>query len=354
MRPQPEFWLGKRVCVTGGGFLGYHLVRRLLALGAGVRLLALPPRADHPLRREAGVDAVYGDILDPITVNRAVADAEVVIHTAGLVAVWGPALKRMHAVHVEGTRNVLTAAAPGARVVHVSSIVAVGASRRGDVLTEDHPFNLDGLAVDYVRAKRDAEEVALAGAAGRAAVVVNPGYLVGPEDYDRSVMGRFCVRFWKGRMLLAPPGGFNFVDVRDAAAGCLLAAERGAAGRRYILGGENHTLADFLTLLGKTAGLRPRVLPRLPVWALRALAGLAEARAASAGAEPYPSVQHARLNAYTWFCGSDRARAELGFQSRPLTDTLADAYRWWRGAGLAPPRGFNAWWMRPTAGAQAA
>src|SRR5262245_25769173 len=195
MQPDRNFWHGRRVAVTGGtGFLGTHLVGQLRGLGAAVRVFALEPGADHPLRRQTGVECAWGDLLDPAAVRRAVAGCDVVFHTARTVAVWGPALRRMHAVHRDGTRHVLAACAPAARVVHTSSIVAVGATRTCKPLTEDSPFTLDDLAIDYVHAKRAAEEVALA--SGRDVVVANPGYLLGPDDLEGSVMGRLCVRAW--------------------------------------------------------------------------------------------------------------------------------------------------------------
>src|SRR5437764_1356875 len=84
-------------------------------------------------------------------------------------------------------------------------------------------------------AKRTAEKIAIKAAiAGRDIVVVNPGYLVGPEDFEPSVMGKYCARVWKCKVTACTPGGFNLVDVRDVAAGHMLAAERGQTGRRYI------------------------------------------------------------------------------------------------------------------------
>ncbi len=343
-------WAGRRVCVTGGtGFLGFHLVRQLVALGAEVRVLALPAAASHPIHTCREVEQVPGDVRDQAVVRRAVAGCSVVFHTAGVVAVWGPALTRMESVHLDGTRAVLTAAA-GARVVHTSSIVAVGATPGGTPLTEDSPFALEGLDLPYVHSKRAAEQLALQAARqGQDVVVVNPAYLVGPEDHEHSVMGRLCVRFWKGRLPFAPPGGINVVDVRDAARGHLLAAEHGRAGRRYILGGEDHTFSSLLRRLAGVAGFAPRLQPRLPAWALTTLAGLAEARARWTGKEPYPSLAHARLNRYCWFVRSDRARAELGHEARPLDDSLADTLAWYRRRGEVSLRGFNRWWMRPRA-----
>jgi dihydroflavonol-4-reductase len=351
VKPNPHFWGGKRVCVTGGsGFLGYHLVRQLLDLQARVRVLALPPHPTHPLLRETKVETVVGDVRDAEMVRRAVGDCDVVFHTAGVVAVWGAALERMYSVHVTGTRNVLAAVRRSSRLVHTSSIVAVGASISPEPLAEDSPFNLHDLRVDYVHAKRAAEMIALQAACPRFVVVANPGYLVGPEDYEHSVMGRLCIRFWQGRMPLAPPGGLNLVDVRDVARGHLLAAEHGQPGRRYILGGENLVLREFVALLARVVGLQPRALPAVHWWALGALAALSECRAWLTNKEPYPSFQHVRMNRYYWFCRSDRAACELGFRARPLAESLGDTYRWCLEQGLLKLRGWNRWWMRPSKG----
>jgi len=348
-----SFWHGRRVCVTGGGgFLGYHLVQLLRERDANVRTFGLPPRVDHPLLRLGDVANHFGDVLDSVAVGRALRDCEFVFHTAGLVAVWGPALAKMHAVHREGTRNVIAAAGPDTRIIHTSSVVAVGASHDGVRLDEDVPFNLRNLRVDYVHAKRGAEEIALAAAGqGRDVVVVNPGYLLGPEDYEGSVMGRICLRTWKGRMLMAPPGGLNFVDVRDVALGHLMAAERGQRGRRYILGNENLAVAEFMRRLATVAELRPRWLPRAPYWFVNLCAGLGEARGCWTGREPYPSRQQTRMNRFFWHYRSDRARQELGYAPRPLEETLRDAYRWHFEQKPWALRRLNRWWMRPARGA---
>ena len=340
MQPDPRFWLNKRVCVTGGtGFLGWHIVSQLLALSAKVRVFGLPPRSTRLASLLSSCDCMVGDVCDSDAVRKAIHGCDVVIHTAGPVAVWGPMLSRMREIHEVGTRNVLDALPANARLVHTSSVVAVGASRGEESLHEDSPFPLGNLHVDYVHAKRNAETIALAGAqAGRDVVIVNPAYLVGPEDYERSVMGRFCERFWKQRLPLLPPGGLNFVDVRDVATGHLLAAERGQAGRRYILAGSNRTIGEFACELAEVAALPRKWRPTLPAWCLSALALLLENWAKISKREPHPSCQYARLNWYNWFYESSCAREELGFDARPLIETLADSYRWHCDEGIIVPR----------------
>ena len=184
------------------------------------------------------------------------------------------------------------------------------------------------LKVDYVHAKKAAENIVLAAAAkGADAVVVNPAYLIGPEDHENSIMGRFCLRFWRGKIPLIPRGGLNFVDVRDAACGHLLAAEKGQAARRYILGGENRTLMDFTATLAEVRGEARLRLP-MPLWLQAAIAWFAERRAVIREREPHPSMQHVRMNRYDWYYSSQRAQAELGYQARPIQTALADAHRW--------------------------
>jgi dihydroflavonol-4-reductase len=350
MEPNPRFWAGKRVCVTGGtGLLGYQLVVQLMRLGAHVRVLALAPLTVHPIHAQRTVLKIFGDVRDPELVRVATAGCDVIFHTAGIVSMWRSGREQTKNAHIAGTRNVLSAAPSDARVIHTSSIVTLGASSRPEVRTEDSTFDLHRLPVSYVHAKRASEQLALdAALRGQDVVVTNPGYLVGPEDHGQSVMGRFCVRFWKGRILLIPPGGMSLVDVRDAARGHLLAAEKGRAGRRYALGGENLSFREFLALLAKAGGLSPRPIPLAPWWAMSALAGLSECRAHLKQKEPYPSFQQAWLSRYYWYCDSHRAQHELGYHYRPLQACLDDAYQWYVSNGVLGLRGLNRWWMRPS------
>ncbi len=349
MEPDPSYWSGRRVCVTGGtGLLGFQIVRELLNAGARPVVLSLAPHPVHPLNGMGNVDRIVGDIRDPQLVRQVIPSCDVVFHTAGVVAVWGPGLKHIHDVHVGGTRNVLAAASPGTRIVHTSSVVTVGGSPERTLRDEGSPFPSRRLPIDYVHAKREAERIALdAAGAGQDVVVTNPAFLVGPEDYERSLMGRFCRRYWRGQIPIAPPGGFNFIDARDAARGHLLAAEHGQAGRRYILGGENLSFPEFMALLAKVGGLQPRAVPTAPWWTLAALSRGAEVRALLTREHPYPAWQHVLLNRFYWFYRSDRAERELGFTHRPLASCLRDTYAWCTGWNHLKVRGLSRWWMRP-------
>jgi dihydroflavonol-4-reductase len=336
MQPNLRFWHHKRVCVTGGtGFLGWHLVRLLLPLAGQVRILGLKPKSPTLVKLLHRLDCVHADIRDTAAVRDAVADCDVVFHAAGTVGVWGPALAQMHEIHSLGTQNVLQALPSHARMVHTSSIAAIGASRDRAPLTETSPFQLQHLNVDYVHAKKASEDLVLAAAErGADVLAVNPAYLIGPDDHEVSIMGQFCLRVWKGKVPLIPPGGLNFADVRDVALGHLLAAERGAAGRRYILGGENLLITEFVQALAQVRGISSRRWLRMPRWLYGLLACGGALRAQVTGHEPYPSLQHWRVSRYYWHYSSERARMELGYAVRPVLDTLREMHEWYCRTGL--------------------
>ena len=355
MQPDRDFWRNRPVCVLGGtGFLGYHLSRQLREVGARVRVFGLPPSEHHPLRNEPGFDLRFGDVLKFEPVRDAVGGCSLIFNLAGVVSPGRHDPDTFRAIHVEAVRNAIRAADPSARLVHTSSVTAIGATRRPVPLDENSPFTLERLQIDYMHAKRAAEQEALAAAGERDIVVVNPGYLIGPEDYDLSVMGSLCQRFWRGNVPFAPPGGFNLVDVRDAATGHLLAAERGKRGERYILGGENCSQIEFLRLLARQAGWRPRWLPRVPGWFLFSWARVEEMRARLRGNRPFPSLQDARVGVRYWYYSSTKAATELGFLARPLLTSVADTYSWHQARGFRPLPKLRRAWLRPPQPAAAA
>jgi dihydroflavonol-4-reductase len=194
------------------------------------------------------------------------------------------------------------------------------------LLDETAGWNLGPMRVPYVTTKRQGEELALSANGELEVVVVNPGCVVGPDDFTGSEFGILCRRFWRGRLPIHFGGGNNFVDVRDVADGLLLAADRGRAGERYLLTGSNRSMTAFFGELARAAG---RTIPRLrlPTFLAPLVASLGE-RFTRRG-PPAITVPQARLMAYYWYFDCDKARRELGYDPRPLRVTLAEAYAFW-------------------------
>jgi dihydroflavonol-4-reductase len=319
-----RFWQGRSAAVTGAtGFVGSHLVRLLTDLGA--RVVAVVRAGADRSRLAAGVEVREAALEDRPALDRACRGCAFVFHVAGVVD-FGDDWAGCRRVNLEGARHVAAAArAAGARLVHTSSIVAVGAGRGPQPLDETSRWDLGRLAVPYVTTKRQAEEAALGGGA----VVVNPASVVGPDDFGRSEFGTLCYRFWKGRVPFHFGGGNNWVDVRDVALGHLLAAERGRAGQRYILGGANRTYSAFFADLARVARRRIGRL-RLPN-VLAPLAALLERVLARRGARPYLTAGQARLLPLFFYYDCGKAQRELGYRPRPLAVTLADTHAFWMG-----------------------
>lgn len=318
--------------VTGAnGFIGAHLVRALLREGAATRALV---REHADLRALEGLDCelVRGDLRDPAAVERAVHGCEQVFHVAADYRLWVIDAAPMYAANVEGTRNLLAASqrAGVRRIVHTSTVGTLGIPH-GGLGREDTPVTLANMVGAYKRSKFLAEQEALKAAGeGVPVVIVNPSTPVGPLDYKPTPTGRIIVDFLNRRMPAYVDTGLNLADVEDVARGHLQAAERGAVGAKYILGGENLTLAEMLARLARLSGLpAPRIkLPYAVAWGY-ALGAEAVARTVT-GRAPRASLTEVRMARKRMFFDSSKARDAIGYNPGPIDGALARAIGFFR------------------------
>jgi dihydroflavonol-4-reductase len=324
--------------VTGAtGFVGSAVARALLARGHQVRLLARP---SSDRRNLAGLDAeiVTGDLTDPASLTRAAAGCRYVVHVAADYRFWVPDPEAMLRANVEGTRSIMRAAqAAGAeRIVHCSSVAALGLNPDGTPADETTPVDPAILITTYKRSKYLAEQAVLGLVRDEnlPAVVVNPAAPVGPRDIKPTPTGKMIRDAANGRIPAYVETGLNVVHVDDVADGHALALERGRIGERYILGGENLALKDLLAVVADVAGGRaPRLRLRESwVWPVAlAMEGLARIT----GIPPMVTRDHLRMARKKMFFSSAKAIAELGYQPRPVRQAIEDAVAWFRANGLA-------------------
>ena len=328
------------VLVTGAtGLAGNNVVRMLLSRGETVRTFVRSRSAADRCLAGLPVDSVVGALGDEAAVQRAVDGARVVVHAAAMVHCGWRHLAEMADANVAGTRVVAAAARrAGARLVHVSSVDAIGL--RADGLPADEDTPPGGMPeCPYVVTKRDAEWVVQDEIArGLDAVIVNPVYMLGPWDWKPS-SGRMLLEVGSGKGLFAPPGANDFVDVRDVAGGILAAAERGRCGRRYILGGHSMSYLDAWRVFARVAGrmqplgVAPRPIVRIAGWAgdLASLA-LRHELPVNSAATLMSTLPHN--------FSSKRAQTELGYAFRALDQTVADSWDWFIEHGFVrSPRG---------------
>src|SRR5579872_7472152 len=324
--------------VTGAsGFLGGHVVRLLAERGERVRVL-LRPASQTRLLEGLAVERVWGDLRDPASLEKALAGVSTVYHVAADYRLWARDPREIYESNVQGTRNLLEAArrAQVGKFVYTSTVGTVAVPRDGVLPDESVVTSVDEMIGAYKRSKWLAEQEARqAAAAGLPVVIVNPTTPVGPGDAKPTPTGRIIVDFLNGRMPAYVDTGLNFVPVEDAAAGHLLAAERGRLGERYILGGENLTLKQALEILSRVSG-RPAPRVRVP-HVLAMAAGYGDAALSLLlRREPRIPLEGVRMARHSMFVNSEKARAELGFSPGPVAAALERAVRWYESNGYVP------------------
>jgi dihydroflavonol-4-reductase len=325
---------GDRVFVSGAtGFVGWHLMQALLARGDHVRCLAR--EASRARLDGAGVEVVVGDLGDPEILRRGIDGCRLVFHCAADYRLYVPDPAVMYRSNVEGTRNVLAACADCGveRVVYTSTVGALGLRRGGAPADEGTPAMLADMTGHYKRSKYLAERVADEWIArGLPLVLVNPTAPVGERDVKPTATGRMILDFMRGRIRAYVDTGLNLVDVRDVAAGHLLAAERGRLGERYILGHRNMTLKEILETLAGIAGVSaPRL--RLPHWVPLMAAAVDQGWARVSGRHPRLDLDAVRLARHKMFFDAGKAVRELGLPQSPVEEALGRAVDWFRREG---------------------
>lgn len=311
-----------KTLVTGGtGFIGSHLARALATRGDDLRLL-VRKGSDERLLAGLEFERANGDVTDRRAVRRACDGVERVFHVAGLNSMRTVDHGRVFDVNLGGTKIVAEEAleAGVARLVHTSSVAAIGPAPAGGRADERQSFTAGGLGIAYMNSKHEAEgEVLRVAAHGLDAVIVNPTFVLGPGDRGGSSMG-LIRRFLLRQIPAYVDGGLNVVDVRDIATGHLLADAKGRTGERYILGGRNFTLQRLFADLSRICGV-PAPPLKLPAQLAVAGAMLSEQLGLSLGL----AVDETRSASLWWTYSSAKAKRELGFASRPHEETLETA-----------------------------
>jgi dihydroflavonol-4-reductase len=315
----------------GGGRLGNVLVRRLIENAQKVRVLEPGPLPESLAGLE--IEFMQGSVLDAGDVGRAVDGVDVVYHLAAKIDLSPRKDPMMFTINVEGTRIVVDAClSRGLRLVHTSSHHALEREPLDQPLTEDKPLALTEKC-DYHRSKAIGETIVLdACERGLDAVIVNPGSMIGPHDYEPSMIGAVLIDMYFGRIPVLLEMLSDYVDVRDVADGMIAAAEKGRRGERYFLTGDVIPVMEMVSLYAELTGAK---VPgrALPLWVGWVLLPFALAGSAVTKKEPFITGDMLRASVSNEVVSHDKAHRELGYTIRTLRESLTDAVAWYRERG---------------------
>ena len=323
------------VLLTGAsGFVGSAVAERLKAAGFHVRALVRPSSPREHLTT-LGLELVLGDLRDPASLRAAFPGVRYLFHVAADYRLWARDPSELARTNVDGTSALMQEAlrARVERVVYTSSVATLRASSDGISADESMPLSEAEAIGVYKRSKVVAERAveALVGQ-GLPAVIVNPSTPIGPRDVKPTPTGRIILEAAAGRMPAFVDTGLNMVHVDDVAAGHLLAFERGRVGERYILGGQNASLAEILSVVAQQVGRKPPKI-KIPRRAMVPFAYMTEAVASFTGKEPMLTRDGLKMSKNKMFFSSAKAERELGYRARPYVEGVRDAIAWFRQAG---------------------
>jgi dihydroflavonol-4-reductase len=316
--------------IGGSGFIGAHLVREALGRGERVRVYDRDPFPEEGFGQPQ--ETVRGDILDEGRLVSAMAGCATVYHLAGIAHLWSRDRRVFDRVNRQGTETVLRAAAARGieRLVYTGTESILVPRRNAQPVTEDAAPELRDMIGPYCRSKFLAERAVFRAAqSGLPATVVAPTMPIGPGDRNLTPPGRMIEQLLRGKIPAYMHCRLNVVDVRDAALGHVLAAQKAQPGSRLLLAGHNVTLKSFLDEAARAAGVRPPGF-RIPYGVALAWSWMEHVLGRATGREPQSSVTGVRLcRRSLTFDGSGTWRL-LGHEPRPLQETIGDAVRWHR------------------------
>jgi len=321
-----------KILVTGAtGFLGHHLVKKLVQEGYDVRILR-DKSSPMDLIKDLKLEVIEGDIRDFEIVKKAVKGCETVFHLAGIISYWDRQNSLQFEVNVVGTRNVLKACLEEKvkRLIYTSSTAAVGFNP-GGLADEKTKFNLGNLGIAYCDTKYLAEkEVQKVVKEGLDAVIVCSGSIYGPGDIRRIKEDPV---FPKGIFsLFYVDGGLGVVDVEDVVQGEILAWKKGEKGERYILVGENLSFYEIRKTVAEILGKNPPKI-KMPSFLFLALSYLLNWISYLTEKRPKFTPENARLNKIFLYYSNEKAKKELGMKFRPFKESAQRMIEWYKEKG---------------------
>lgn len=319
-----------KIAVTGAtGHLGVNLVKRLIDQGHDLKVLVYNK---VKVLEGLNLEIVKGSLQNIESLQSLCEGVEVVFHLAAFISIGSNSDKKLFDINVLGTQNIVNSArnAGVKKLIHFSSINTLVQEPFNQPMDETREINTDS-EMSYERTKAIAEKWVLEQQSNNFNVVIlNPTVIIGPVDTKPSFMGEVMRLIYTRRIPGLFPGGYDWVDVRDVVEAAIVAIEKGRGGERYILAGKWLGIKNFADIFIECSDMNSFV-PMLPMWLARLGVPFMWLYSKLTGRPPvYTNVSLDLLNSNNRFVSSRKAQTELGFNPRPLEETINDTYNWYK------------------------
>ena len=322
----------KKVLITGAnGFLGSSMARYLSRLQYNVRVM-VREHADLSAIADVPCEIYYGNIDDRIHVRQAVAGCDIVIHAAAITEQWGISFDAYERINYTGTRYVCEACTDHkvSKLIFVSTANTIGPGSKDIPGTELNGFTLFHAGSGYINSKYLAQTYVLEQVQKKQlpAVIVNPTFMIGPEDFKPS-SGKLLLYGLNKRVLFYPPGGKNFVFIEDVCHGILNAMDHGRTGECYLLAGHNLSYGEFFKLLNKLSHQKQWLI-KIPVFLLKLGGLIGSIRQKISGRSGKLNFANAYMLCLDNYYSARKAQRELSFRITPMSVAVGATLDWFR------------------------
>ncbi len=321
--------------ITGaGGHVGNVLCRQLIAQGHHVKGLYLK---DKRALEGLSIELFCGSILDPPSLEEFAKGCEVIINSAAIISIHGDPTGIVFKTNTEGPKNVLEAAIKAGvkKIIHLSSTHAVLEKPRNQPYDETQPYKTSNhFAYDYSKATGEQVMLAAFKEGKIEGCVIRPSSVIGLFDYKPSEIGKALIDFYNKNIPVLPPGGYNFIDVRDISQSIIKSITLGRNAQVYLLSGEYFTLKEFANVITQVSGVKtPKLV--MPFWFLKGILPFVKVYGNLKKAAPVFTIEAiTALKLGHPNMVSEKAKQELGHTFRPLSQTIADFYEWQKERGV--------------------
>ncbi len=331
------------VFITGAdGLLGSNVVRELI--NRSYNVTALVERGKESKTLEGlPITKVEGNILEGAEMKFLLRGIDMVIHCAACTNIWPAKSLKTRRVNIQGTQNVVNACLENniSRAVFIGTANSFGKGSKDQPGTEQNPYAAGVYGLDYMDSKREAQNLVLKAVheKGLPAIVVNPTFMIGPQDAKPS-SGAMILALLQKKVPCSTPGGKNYINVKDAAIGVVNALTMGQVGEAYILGNENLSFKEMFTKVGTVLGAN---VPKrtLPSGLIKLYGKLNSILGTLFKYAPAVSSEMAILSCEDHYYSADKAVEALKLPQTPIENGILDCYEWFVEHGYYTPKEYE-------------